>query len=306
VTSVAFSADGKRVFGRDEDGKVLAWDSATGLLIDAPSSIPAGRSVAVHGNRRAVADGYLVRIERILTPAEQSQLRQEEERVQRILDARATREFHTAEAKTAENNYHPFAAVFHLDRLLPLLSGERPNLLKRRTAVLTAALKNAPDDTWAGRALARQVIGDPASVPARATLLTALATLAKPQDASNDTLHGVLLLRTSSPREAVLVLRAARNKRGPDAPPVEELLLALAHARLKQPAEARKHLHTAVAWMQRGNPTVKAASLLGRAGRQPFAALAVEHVDPRFNPLDHQTAHELKALRAEAEKALAH
>jgi hypothetical protein len=48
------------------------------------------------------------------------------------------------------------------------------------------------------------------------------------------------------------VLRAALRKRGPNDPPVEELLLALAHLHQKQPDEARKHLHTAVAWMRRG------------------------------------------------------
>jgi hypothetical protein len=168
VTSVAFSRNGKRVFGRDERGKVLAWDAANGMLLpDAPSAIPASRSVAVHGNRRACADGNLVRIERILSPDEQQRLRREEERTQRLLDIRARREFHTAQAEAAEQGKQPFAAVFHLDRLLVLLPGERRKLLERRHAVLAAALTKTPGDTWATRALAQQAIPDPDSIPDR-------------------------------------------------------------------------------------------------------------------------------------------
>jgi hypothetical protein len=306
VTSVAFSGDGQRVFARDKQGKTLAWNAATGMLLpNPPPAFPSGRPSAVHGNRRANADGPLVRIERILTPDEERRLRQEEERTQRILDARATLEFHSAEAAAAENNRQPFAAVFHLDRLLLLLPEQRKDLLRRSHAVLTAALKANANDLWAVRALARQAVSDPDSVPDRKGLL---ASLAKQPDAPRDRLHGGLLLRTGSPREAALVLRAAIRHRGADAPPVEELLLALACVQLKQPAEARKLLHTSVAWMRRGSGPVRATALAGLAGRGSLAALgafAVTPPDPRLVPLDHQTAHELTALRAEVELALA-
>src|SRR5437763_1860674 len=83
VRSMAFSPDGRRVFGRDEAGKILAWDASTGhLLRDVPADIPPGRTSALHGNRRAYADGPLVRIERLLTPDEQERLRQQEEQLQ--------------------------------------------------------------------------------------------------------------------------------------------------------------------------------------------------------------------------------
>jgi hypothetical protein len=88
---------------------------------------------------------------------------------------------------------------------------------------------------------------------------------------------------------------------------VEEQLLALAHVQLKQPGEARRHLNSAVAWMQRGTEPVRAAALAGLAGRGPLAALgavAVTPPDPRMVPIDHQTAYELTTLRAEVEKAL--
>jgi hypothetical protein len=59
--------------------------------------------------------------------------------------------------------------------------------------------------------------------------------------------------------------------------------------------------------MQLGAGTMQAVGLTGLACRSPFAALAVLAVappDPRLNLLDHQTAYELKTLRAEVEKAL--
>jgi hypothetical protein len=201
----------------------------------------------------------------------------------------------------------PFAAVFHLDRLLPLLPDQRVAFLKRRQTILAAALKANASDAWAARSLARQAVGDPDSLRDRATLLSLRAALARHQDAPHDRLYGALLLRTGSPPEAALVLRAALAKRGPDAPPVEELLLALALAQQHQVAEARGHLRRAVAWMRRGTEPVRAGSLAGLASCGPlasFAGLAITPPDPRLVPLHHQTAHELNALRTEVEKAL--
>jgi hypothetical protein len=309
VWGVAFSPDGKRVFGRDASGETLAWGALTGQLLPGISApIPAGQwmpLMAVHGNRRVLVDGPLVRVERILTADEEQRLLEEEARRQ----ARATREFHEAEAPAAEEANQPFAAVFHLDRLLPLLPGQRPQLLKRRTNVLAAALKRTPADPWAARTLARQALAEPETVPDRKTLVPVLAALAKKaDDDAGHHLHGGLLLRTGSAREALLALRTALKKRAADAPPVEELLLALAHLQLGQPDEARKHLRAAVAWMERGRQPVRAAALAGLAGRDPLAGLGglvVTPPDPRLNPLDHQTAHELITLRAEIEKALA-
>jgi hypothetical protein len=253
--------------------------------------MPAGGSVAVHGNRRAVAEGLLVRVERVLTADEQRRLVQEEQRTQHILAARASQEYHIAEADTAENARQPFAAVFRLDRLVSLLPDERAGLLKRRHTILAAMLKKTPGDVWAARALARQAIADPLTVPDRASLLPILASLTKEaDDAASHRLHGGLLIRTGSAKEAVTVLQTAIKNRGPDAPPVEELLLALAHIELKQFAVARKHLQTAVAWMRRGTAQ---------------APLAITPPDPRLMPLDPQTAHDLTALRAEVEKTLA-
>jgi WD40 repeat protein len=273
VTGVAFSPDGKQALACDTAGKGLAWDAVSGqVLPDAPSAIVGG-PLARHDDYRLHADGCLVRLERLLSPEEQQRFRQEEERT---VQAHASREFHLAEADAAEENHQPFACVFHLDRLLPLQAGERADLLKRRHAVLTAALKKTPEDAWAARALARQAVIDPASVPDRQKLVPLLAALSsQDDDALSHRLHGGLLLRTGSPEQAIVALRKALEKRAAAAPPVEELLLALAHADLKQSAEAREWLRTAVAWTHGGSE------------------------------LDPPTAHDLSALRAEVEKALA-
>jgi hypothetical protein len=146
VSRVGYSPDGKRVFGQDDCGKVLTWDVTTGhLLPDAPADIPANRRMAVHGRHRACVDGYLVRIERIVDANERHRVRLEEERIQGILQAQVNHAFHAAEAEAATDQQQPCAAVFHLDRLLPLVPGEHANLLNRRTAVLT---RRAEEDAW--------------------------------------------------------------------------------------------------------------------------------------------------------------
>jgi hypothetical protein len=186
---------------------------------------------------------------------------------------------------------------------------QRTRLLARRNAVLSAALKADANDAWAVRTLARQAISDPGSVPNRKALLPSVAAQAKQNDdALNHRLHGGVLLRTGSAREAIGVLEQAIRKRRSAAPPLEELLLALAHLRLDKPAEARGYLKDAIAWMKRGSEPIRAASLSGLAAHSPLttlASLAVTPPDPRLVPLDPQTAHELTALRTEVEKALA-
>jgi hypothetical protein len=172
---------------------------------------------------------------------------------------------------------------------------------------LTAALKADPKDTWALRALARQALCDPASVPDRKTLLPGLAALVKEQDALTLRLYGGLLLRTGSAKEAVDTLQTAIKKRAKDAAPVEELLLALAFLQCNEPAKAREQRQTADAWLQQGVQARKAASLAALLAGGPLQALAAVAVTPptvRLESLDRQTAEELLALRAEAKKAL--
>ena len=59
--------------------------------------------------------------------------------------------------------------------------------------------------------------------------------------------------------------------------------------------------------MDRADQPLRASAIVGLAHDNPFAALgALAHTppDPRLNALDPLTGHELRALRAEAEKEL--
>jgi hypothetical protein len=305
VRAVAFSPDGSRVFGQESHGKILAWDAESGkALPDAPKQMPAGSSpIARHGDRRAYADGNLIRIERLRSPDEWTRWHLTEGRIDAILRARRDREFHEAEAERTRV-IDPFACAFHLDRLLALSPDDRPALLWRRAAVLSAALKANPEDHHSVRALARQAVADPATVPDTKSLLPLVA---RHPHAALDRLHGALLLRTGDPRDAAVVLRAAIRNRTTEQPPIEELLLALALVKLDRRDEARKHLKSASDWMDNGTAPHRLASLIGARPAGPLAALAaLAHApDVRINPLDPFTARELYGLRREVEEALA-
>jgi WD40 repeat protein len=308
VTSigVAFSPDGSRIFGRASGGKHFAWDSKTGkLLPDPPKTMPPAQGyIAVHGNHRAFADGKVIRVERYLREEDWQRWQLDEGHIDAIPRARCDREMYRDEIVAALNRKDAFAAVFHLDRLLALSPEQRPDLLKRRATTLLDALKSNPDDHWAARTLARQAVAAPATIPGLKSLLLFLS---RNQHAPQDRLYGALLLRTSKPRDAAIVLRAALRHRPPNTPPIDELLLAIACAKLNRRDEARKHLRTAIAWMDRADQLLRATSLVGHASGDPFVALgALAHTppDPRLNALDPFTGHELRTLRAEVEKAL--
>jgi hypothetical protein len=278
VSSVSYSPDGKRIVSEDARGNVLVWDARTGKrLPDAVAPLPSGGPVAVHAGRRVVADGNLLRIERIATPEEQA----EEQRIAAIIRDREILEYHAAELEAATVRRQFFAAVFHIDRLLPLLPEQRRELLGKRSAVLADALKAKENDPWASRALARQAIGDPDSVSKDALTLLA-ATLAKPPRAPLDMLYGAVLLRSGGTKDAILVLRAALRHRDGAAAPVEELLLALAHAQDHQPDEARRLLKTAVTWMERGKE--RGAAVVGSGAGNPLGGLVLAGSPPLGRP----------------------
>jgi hypothetical protein len=303
VSSVAFSPDGSRVFGAYANGAILAWDARSGTrLADPPKTMTTGRRFVARGDRCAYADGGLVRVERLRSPDEWQRYRLDEGRVQAILGARHDRDFHLAGLR---KRLDPFGAVFHLDRLLALSPGDRPVVLKRRTAVLSAALAKDAADHHSARCLARQAVASPDTIPDAKALLPLIA---HHQHAALDRLHGTLLLRTGDARAAALVFRAAiRNRTNKDEPPIDELLLALALVKLDRHDEARDLLAKASAWIDDGTAPQRLASLLGARPAGPLASLtALAHVpDPRLNSLDPFTAHELHALRREAEAALA-
>jgi hypothetical protein len=115
-------------------------------------------------------------------------------------------------------------------------------------------------------------------------------------------------VRDGKPAEAIAPLKSALALRGEDRPPVEELLLALAFADMKQPDEARRWLGVASAWIDRYRQPLQIASALGCAPSGPlFAAteMVKTPLDPRYNPFDWETWYELELFRMEAEGRLA-
>jgi len=71
--------------------------------------------------------------------------------------------------------------------------------------------------------------------------------------------------------------------------------------------EARKHLDTAITWMERGTLPFRASSvgdLLSGVALPSLAAVALVPPDPRLNSLDPFTAVKLAPLRAKAERAM--
>ena len=119
---------------------------------------------------------------------------------------------------------------------------------------------------------------------------------------------GGLLIRSNESARAVGPLTTALSGRPPDQPPVEELLLALAHATAGRLHEAKAWHAKAVVWLDKYQRPMQLASALGTASTDQWGALleAVrDQSDPRYNPFDWETWHECQVFRAEVEGLLA-
>jgi hypothetical protein len=305
IRSVAISADGQRVIARAFNGRTLVWDASTGhLLPDARDHIPpwnAISAVSPDGRWSAHVEESVVWIRPVPT-AEQ----------QRAGLARALSfdpNWHRSELQRSLAANLPFAAVWHLERLLAALPDQRAALLRERNALLDQLHHDNRQDPLPVLRLARTAVWAPDSVPDARALLPTLAALAKDHPGSGAAgLYAALLLRTGSAKEALPLLQARLKARPKDAPPVEELLLALAYHALDQPDEARRYLARTTAWLDQGQLPLQATALVGALGTGWPAALPLTQVrpsHPRLHPLDWETRLELEALRAEAEKALA-
>jgi hypothetical protein len=154
--------------------------------------------------------------------------------------------WHGAEASNSLAAHLPLAAAWHLKRLLAVLPDQRAALLRERNALLDQMRRDNRPDPLPMLRLAQVAVWAPGSVKDIKALLPTVADLAKDQPSSLEArLHAALLLRTGSAKEALPLLQARLKARPKDAPPVEELLLALAHHALEQPEEARRYLAVA-------------------------------------------------------------
>ena len=136
----------------------------------------------------------------------------------------AIREYHASEAEAAEANHQMFAAVFHLDRLLSLLADRRRASSQRRQRCPGRALTAAPI-----RRLGGSRPGAPGDQRSRyrARPQGCSACPSRSGEARRRRLTHRLHGRPCCARIGEAALPLTRPWRsGPDAPPVEELLLA--------------------------------------------------------------------------------
>jgi len=154
--------------------------------------------------------------------------------------------------------------------------------------------------------LARTRLHTPSAAGNVEKLITRMADLAlqQPTPIHLRTLGG-LLTREGKAEEGVEPLKKALAMRTSEyAPPVEELLLALAYHELKQPDEAKKWLIQAEAWIDQKRAPFEAASLVGKlATGITFLSLAPDGgvpLDPRYQWPLWESWYEMEVFRAEA------
>jgi WD40 repeat protein len=121
IRGVAVSRDGTRILARDETGKVLAWDAATGQLVpDAPAHLSEARQEATSPDGRLrvrVVDGQ-VQVD--FVEAQKRRQARDRERIEQL--NRFDPGWHRSQVDEALKDGDDFAAAFHLKRLL----GEQP------------------------------------------------------------------------------------------------------------------------------------------------------------------------------------
>ena len=100
VTSVAFSADGKRIFAWDAQKKVLAWSAADGKPIDPvdpPPAPPPGPARSPDGFRHAMPQGNTIARHRQASATEGQRLAAARSRRAKTLSRRTGRPGRAAE-----------------------------------------------------------------------------------------------------------------------------------------------------------------------------------------------------------------
>jgi eukaryotic-like serine/threonine-protein kinase len=295
VTSATFSPEGARIITASEDGTAKVWDARTGtpLLNLAKQAVPVtGAAVSPDGARIVTSsfDGTI----RVWDGQTDEQLIAFEESFYRHFWTRPDLQGHREQFARATWTGAPFAAAFHLDRLLAYAPTERPEWLVERTKrqadnpVLTARTAiHSPTIAKSdfGPVALRAAYGDPLALR----------------------LVGGLLIRNGEPLKAIGPLSVALALRAPGRPPVEELLLALAHAKSGRTDEAKTWHSTAITWLDRYQRPLQVTSAVGTASTDGWGAmleLVRDQADPRYNPFDWETWYECQVFRAEVEGLL--
>jgi WD40 repeat protein len=146
--------------------------------------------------------------------------------------------------------------------------------------------------------------------PAEVVALAERAVASDPRNGYVITTLGAALLRKGRTTDAIAKLEESLQLLGPPEFAHNELLLAIAHHRLGQEAEARHWLNAAAAKMDFYRAPAAACGTLGVGpvgGLPVAAALLAKRPDPREGKDDNSLRNwlEMDVLRAEAEEALA-
>ncbi len=160
---------------------------------------------------------------------------------------------------------------------------DRTRLLEDWRKIIARVAKSDPATAFARRALARESVLREQD-PDRSLYLGEYRPAAKSKDPLALRILGGLLLRDGRQAEALPLLQSALILRQDEAPPVEELLLALLAYEAGQPADARAWLIQARQQLPPEFPLVPRAS--------------------SSRPFDWESWHETEVLLKEAERRL--
>jgi hypothetical protein len=298
VRSMSFSPDGTRLATSGEDRTVRVWDARTGhelLKCEGHTDIVTGVTISPDGAPLATTDAHGTAR---LWDARPLPLPPDEELEYRLWATRPEPGWHREQFRNHEHSDR-FAAAFHLDRYLAYHPEERDILLGVRTQYLEETLRQNKGDASARLLLARSAWHAPALAP---NDTAALLPSADATGLLQRRTRAGLLLRQQKAAEAVAVLEAALKERSDDKPPVEELLMAWAYLDTMQPDKAKEQWAKATTWLDRGQEAARAANVVGAlpGGVLPGVATLLEPpADPRYNPFDWETWHEIDVLRRE-------
>jgi hypothetical protein len=292
VNSAYFNVDCSHLICRDEGKETIVWDLATGKpavngdqTMPKPSGPgPAGRWLPLlFGNNMRIIDLT------VIPPGD--------ELIRRQWFTRPEPDWHAAELQKLTSAKDIRGAAFHLDRLLAYRPHQRMALLAQRAELLAAE----------PLILARTRVHSPGVFADRPQDHAVVVFLAGQQDQLALRILGGLLIRTGRPQAAMAPLINAIKRRAPDRPPVEELLLAIACADQKRIEDARRWLDEAARWLEQYRLPFQVASTVAGFPAGPLCGLAELHKpppDPRYDPFDWETWHEIDVFRRVAEHKL--